>query len=45
MLYHRISDNVFFILPTVAVGIDADGQYFFEIAWFNVAIGLGSLND
>lgn len=42
MFYHRISSNVFFILPTVAAGIDTDGMFFFELAWFNIAIGLGA---
>ena len=43
MLYKRVSSNVFFIVPAIAVGVDTDGLFFFEIAWFNLAVGLGSL--
>lgn len=43
MFYHRVSDNVFFLIPAIAVGVDIDGQFFFELAWFNIAIGIGSL--
>jgi hypothetical protein len=41
MLYHRISSNVFFLTPSLAVGIDVDGSVFLEFAWFNIAIGIG----
>ena len=42
MLYHRINDRVFFLLPTMAVGLDVDNKYFVEVAWFNIAIGFGA---
>ena len=41
MFYHRTSERVFFLLPAIAIGIEVDGRYFFEIAWFNFALGLG----
>lgn len=40
IFYLRISERVFFLLPAVAVGVDVDGAYFFEVAWFNYAIGI-----
>lgn len=42
MFYARNSNNVFFILPTLAVGVDIDGTYFMEFGWLNFAIGLGA---
>lgn len=42
MLYHRINDKVFFLIPTMAVGTDLDGRFFVEIAWLNISIGFGS---
>lgn len=41
MVYVRNSSSVFFILPTLAVGVDIDGAYFMEFGWLNFAIGLG----
>jgi hypothetical protein len=41
MIYTRTNVNVFFILPTAAVGVDIDGRYFFEIGIFCWAVGLG----
>lgn len=40
-MYIRKSERVFFLLPTVAVGVDMDGLFFFEVAWFVWAIGVG----
>jgi len=40
-MYSRINNNVFFLLPAIAVGVDTDGQYFVEVAFFNIAIGFG----
>jgi hypothetical protein len=40
-MYSRISNKVFFLLPTCAVGIDETGKVFIEFGWFNYAIGLG----
>jgi hypothetical protein len=42
-MYARVNERVFFLLPTVAVGVDIDGRLFVELAWFNFAVGLGSL--
>ena len=42
-MYTQISKRVFFILPTMVVGVDEFG-YFFEVAWFNVAIGFGKVD-
>lgn len=42
MIYTRQNQNVFFLLPSAAVGVDVDGTYFVEIAWFNFAIGFGA---
>lgn len=44
MIYTRVNDRVFFLLPCAAVGTD-NGRYFFEVAWFQFAIGFGSLDD
>lgn len=41
MIYSRINERVFFLLPSMAVGVDEDGTYFVEIAMFNFAIGFG----
>ncbi len=40
-LYIRRSSSTLFLLPAVAVGIDIDGRPFIEIAWLNIAIGIG----
>jgi len=39
--YIRTGENVLFLLPTAAVGVDVDGLFFFEIAWLCWAIGVG----
>ena len=39
-LYTRVSNNVFFIFPSLAIGIDLDGTFFFEFAWFFFAFGI-----
>lgn len=42
-MYTRTNSNTFFLLPTIAVGVDiVTQQPFIEIAWFNFAIGFGS---
>lgn len=41
-MYLRVSGTVFFLLPTMAVGVDLDGRYFAELAWLNLAVGFGS---
>lgn len=40
-LYTRRSENVFFLLPALAVGVDMDGRYFLEVAWLCWAVGIG----
>lgn len=40
-MYTRVNSKVFFLLPTVAVGIDLDGRYFIEAAWLNFVVGFG----
>ena len=40
-MYSRISNNVFFLLPTIAVGLHTDAKYFIEFGWFCFAIGVG----
>lgn len=39
--YIRISRSVFFLFPTIAVGLDIDGRMFWEVTWLCVAIGIG----
>ncbi len=42
MVYFRRSNLTLFLLPTFAVGVDADdGRPFFEIAWLCWAAGIG----
>jgi hypothetical protein len=40
-MYSRKSDRIFFLLPTLAVGIDEYGYVFMEAGWLNLAIGIG----
>ncbi len=40
-MYGRTNPNVCFIWPTIGIGIDKDGRYFFEVAWLFFAIGIG----
>jgi hypothetical protein len=42
-MYARINKRVIFLLPCVAIGIDADDRPFFEIAFLNFAIGIGDV--
>jgi len=39
-MYYRINEKVFFVLPTMAIGLDEDGLWFVEIAWLNIAVGI-----
>lgn len=41
-MYYRVNERVFFLLPTIAVGLDLDGAYFVEVAWLNLSIGFGA---
>jgi hypothetical protein len=41
MIYFRRSEYVVFLLPAIAVGLQVDGRPFFEVAWFNWAVGIG----
>ena len=41
MVYGRNNPNVCFLLPTMAIGVDVDGRYFFEIAMLFWVIGVG----
>jgi len=41
MIYTRTNNNVFFLIPTAATGIDTDGRFFFEIAFLCFAVGIG----
>lgn len=45
MIYGRNNQNVCFLLPTFATGIDVDGRYFFEAAWLFYVIGIGDKPD
>lgn len=40
--YFRVNDRTFFLVPTIAVGVDVDGRFFMEAAWFNIAVGVGA---
>lgn len=40
-MYYRVNTRVFFLMPTIAVGIDMDGRYFVEAAWFCFVLGFG----
>ncbi len=40
-MYTRVNKRVFFLIPTMAVGLDEFDAMFVEIAWLNVAIGFG----
>lgn len=40
-MYFRTSAHTLFLLPAIAVGVDVDGRPFIEIAWLNVAVGIG----
>lgn len=40
-MYMRNNSRVFFIFPTLAVGIDEFGYFFIEAAWFCFAVGVG----
>ena len=44
MIYTRVSDFVFFLIPAIAFGHDEnEGRYFFlEIAWMNYALGFSN---
>lgn len=44
-MYVRENQKVVFLLPTLAIGVDTDGRYFFEAAWLHWAIGVGSLDS
>lgn len=41
-MYTRVNDRVFFLLPTIAIGLDIDDSYFVEIAWGNYVLGFGN---
>ena len=43
-MYTRVNKSVFFVLPTMAVGVDEFGYFFIEVAWFNVSIGFGNVD-
>lgn len=45
MFYSRTNSRVFFILPTIAIGIDEYGMAFFEIAWLFYVIGVGQTGE
>ena len=40
-MYMRKSANTLFLLPALAIGLDTDGRPFIEIAWLNIAVGIG----
>ena len=40
-MYFRVNVRVFFLLPAIAVGVDADDRYFVEVAWLCFAAGFG----
>lgn len=42
-LYFRVNSRTFFLLPTMAVGVDVNGLWFVEVAWFCFAAGLGDV--
>lgn len=41
MIYTRSNNNVCFLLPTAAVGVDLDGRYFMEFGFLFWVIGIG----
>lgn len=41
-MYTRNATRTFFLLPTMAVGVDEAGYCFVELAWLCWAIGFGS---
>jgi len=41
-MYGRHNQNVCFIWPALAFGVDRDGRYFFEAAWLWWAAGIGA---
>lgn len=40
-MYTRHNPNVAFLWPALAIGVDADGRNFMEIAWLWWAVGIG----
>jgi hypothetical protein len=40
-MYTRLKSRVCFLLPTLAIGVDADGRYFIEAGWLWFAVRLG----
>ncbi len=40
-MYARHNPNVLFVWPALAVGVDLDGRFFFEVAWLLWAVGVG----
>lgn len=43
-MYTQINKRVFFLIPTMAVGIGELDYLFVEIAWLDVAIGFGKVD-
>ncbi len=41
-MYARINEGIIFILPSVAIGVSAEGGFFLEIAWLNFSVGIGA---
>ncbi len=42
MTYTRQNNRVFFVIPTMAIGIDEDDWWFIEVAWLWFVVGFGS---
>ncbi len=47
MTYTRVNEYVFFLLPTIAIGVDYnEGKHWFvEIAWGNYVLGIGETRN
>ena len=47
MTYTRVNEYVFFLVPTIAIGVDyEEGKHWFiEIAWGNYVLGIGETRN
>ncbi len=40
-MYVRRSENTYFLLPAIAIGVDSEDRIFLEVAWLSWAVGIG----